>query len=404
MKKIFKNHVGLIIILAIIFAFPVSLSTQARLNSRVIVTGLAIDKNGWDYEITAQFVKTAPNSKSQESKAEINFISDTGESVTSTLSKLLYKTGKMTGFSHTNYIILGSDLLEEDVTQFLDYFIRDNVIEDSVCVLFAEKKAKDEIEKTKELDLTVGIGLQKVFLYKEKESDGVMTSLMEFLRDSKEISKTSLASEVSLESQKKDSNQQESGESSNGDESGKQKQESQYFKSISPVVCFVDGKFVGKLEDDEELQGFMLAKEKCSVDDLYLKNLSFGQLNEASAGIKIKNKKVSKKIRYEGNIPCLDIVIKVKNAEITEFQNKDVVMELASDEFDYIKQKIKEDISSKVAKAFEKSTKIKADIFKAYSKATKFHYSKTTQNFASLDEFLSALKLNVIVEVSKLEY
>ena len=44
MKIKAKKHLGFIIFLIIILVFPVSLSYQARLNMRIIVTGLAIDK------------------------------------------------------------------------------------------------------------------------------------------------------------------------------------------------------------------------------------------------------------------------------------------------------------------------------------------------------------------------
>ena len=44
MKIFLKKHIGIVILLIIIIAFPASMSTQARLNMRIIITGLAIDK------------------------------------------------------------------------------------------------------------------------------------------------------------------------------------------------------------------------------------------------------------------------------------------------------------------------------------------------------------------------
>ena len=77
MKRFFKKHVGLIVLLVIILAFPASMSTQARLNMRIIITGLAVDKTDDGYEVTAQIVKTTPGSESSGTGATINFISDT---------------------------------------------------------------------------------------------------------------------------------------------------------------------------------------------------------------------------------------------------------------------------------------------------------------------------------------
>ena len=64
MKNKIKKHIVLIILLVIVLVFPTSLSYQARLNMRVIVTGLAIDKDGEDYTLTAQIVKTSPGNES----------------------------------------------------------------------------------------------------------------------------------------------------------------------------------------------------------------------------------------------------------------------------------------------------------------------------------------------------
>ena len=44
-----KRHLGLVILLIIVLVFPTSMSYQARLNMRIIVTGLAIDKIDGEY-------------------------------------------------------------------------------------------------------------------------------------------------------------------------------------------------------------------------------------------------------------------------------------------------------------------------------------------------------------------
>ena len=72
MKEFFKKRIGLIILIVAVIAFPSSLSTQARLNMRAIVTGLAIDKVEGKYEVTAQIVKTSPSTESSGEKATVN--------------------------------------------------------------------------------------------------------------------------------------------------------------------------------------------------------------------------------------------------------------------------------------------------------------------------------------------
>ena len=422
MKKFFKKHIGLVILLAIIIAFPASMSTQARLNMRIIITGLAIDKKDNGYEVTAQIVKTAPGSGSEKSGSTIDFVSDTGDTIASAIAKLSYKSGKVAGFSHTNFVLVGKEMLDEDLVQSLNYFLRDNIIKDSVLLLVAKESAKDEIKNTKELGLSVGLEIQKVFVYKEKESDGAMTSLVSFVNKSLNHSKTSVVSVLSMTGEQSQSEQSssgssgsqssgESGEQSGGDSSssgssGSQssKNESKFFESITPLACFVSGKFVGSLEKEEEILGYMYAQKKCIAEDISLENLNFGNLKNAKVGIDVKFKKSSKKIRYEQGVPCLDICIKISNASIKEIQNENFINGVSNEEFEFIKSELEKKISQTIATSFEKSKELNADIFGAFDLANKFDYSQTKKNFETMEEFLKALKLNVEVEAKRLEY
>lgn len=426
MGKFFKKHVGIVILLIIIIAFPASMSTQARLNMRIIITGLAIDKTDSGYEVTAQIVRTAPSSGAEKSGAEIDFITDTGETIVSAISKLSYKSGKVAGFSHTNFILIGKEMLEENLLKTLNYFLRDTLIKDSVLLLVAKDSASDEIKKTKNVGLSVGLEIQKVFVYKEKESDGAMTSLVSFVNNSLNESKTSVVSVLSLNSDSQNNGQQgesktsssegQSSSSSQGSESqgsGQSGQSgssqdskagSEYFDAITPLACFVEGKYVGSLETDDEIMGYMFSEEKCTSEDLSIKNISFGQLENAIIGIDIKNKKTKKKIRFEQDTPCLDICIKISNSTIREIQNEKLIQTISSEEMDFIKSKVAEQISQMVAKSFEKSKEIKADIFGAFDIANKYHYKNVKNKFNNVEEFLDSLKLNVEVDVSRLEH
>ncbi len=454
MKNFFKKHVGLIVLLVLILAFPASMSTQARLNMRVIITGLAIDKTDEGYEVTAQIVKPSPSSESSGTGASIDFISDKGETIISALAKLSYKSGKVAGFSHTNFILLGKELIRENVAQIMDYFLRDTIIKDSVLLLVAKDSAKDEIKKTKDVEISVGLGLQKVFVYKEKESDGAMTSLLNFMNNSYGYSQTALASVLALTGADEENKQQVSGgsqekqkssdssetqgsqsgssgeesgssgsengstgagskqggsgssgeQSSNSSDSGGSSSKSQYFEAITPLACFVSGKFVGMLESDDEILGYMYSRNKCQAEDISLDKLNFGRLKNAKIGVDVKNKTNRKKIRFEGETPCLDVYVNLTNASIKEIQSEEFIEIPTEEEFEFIKEKLSEKISRTIAVSFEKSKELGADIFSAFDIANKFHYKKTKKYYSSMQEFVDKLKLNVIVNVSRLEY
>ena len=448
MRKI-KKHIGLIIILIIVIAFPTSLSNQTKINMRVIVTGIAVDKSGDEFEVTAQIIKPSAGSQTSGSSATIDYITDKGKTLAGAISKMAFKAGKASAFSHTNFVILGKSMLQEDVLVDLDYFIRDKIIKNSTLVLFAEEKASDEIKKTKSTDLSVGMGLQKVFLFKEHESDGIMMTMMEFLNSNRGLSKTAAVSVLSLktneesiknsgssagsgsssgssESSSGDSTSQsssgsssgssssgsgsesDSGSSSSGSSSGSSssggESQNQYFVSESPIMLFVEGKFVGKLETHDEVSGYMLAHKDSKAIDITVESTSDGMLKDAKVEVNVKNMRSSHSVRFENGVPCLDIKIKVYNAEINEILCEDIVSSLDEKEYKKLKKDLADEISKRVATCFSKSKEYGADIFEAYEKAYRYHYKTTIENFDTREEFLKKLRLNVEVDVRKLDY
>ncbi|MBQ4541854.1 MAG: hypothetical protein IJA23_03265 [Clostridia bacterium] len=425
MRKI-KKHIGLILILVIVIAFPTSLSNQIKINMRVIVTGIAVDKEDKNFVVTAQIMKPSPGVKSSSESATIDYITDKSETLAGAISKLSFKAGKTSAFSHTNFVILGKDMLNEDVTESLDYFIRDKIIKNSALVLFAEEKASDEIKKTKNTDHSVGIGLQKVFLFKEHESDGVMRTMMEFLNENQGISKTSVVSVLSLKSNEESSSgsSEGSGSSSSGSSSGGSggeggsgessgssgsssgsggESQNQYFEQQSPLMLFVGGRYAGKLETENEISGFMFTNKESKAIDVMVVATEKERLAGSKVEINIKNMGCSKKLTFEDGAPVINIKVKIYNAEINEILNPEIIALLTENEYKQMKIDLENEIKKRVSACFEKSKAQGADIFEAYEKAYRFNNKKFNE-FASREDFLKQLKLNVDVEVRKLDY
>ncbi len=448
MKNLFKKHIGLIIILIILLVFPTSLSNQARLNMRIIVTGIAVDKSEDGYEVTAQIAKITPGTNAPGTNATIDFITDKDDTISGAISKLSYKAGKVAAFSHTNFVILGKTLLEEDITKCLDYFIRDKFIKNSALLLFAEENAKDEIMKTKNIELSVGLGLQKVYLYKERDGDGVMSTVLNFLNNTKNFSKTATASVFKLASNEESKSSESSGSSGSGGSSssgegsggsssegesgglegsskgggegsgsggstssqssssggaGGSGSQTQFFMPRTSIMCFVDGQFAGKLKEDKDILGFMLFKNKCTSIDLNIEPKE-GKLAGEKLAINIRNKSSNYSVRYENRKPCIDVTFTINNADINEILTKEIIPELSEEDFQIVIKTIKETVSEAIASSFITAKSFGADIFNAYENAYKFHYKETTQYYSSVEDFVNDLKLNVKVNVTKLDY
>ena len=421
MKMFFKKHLGLIIFMILVLLFPVSLSNQAKLNMKVIVTGLAIDKVDDEFEVTAQIVKNTPGTESPGTSATMEFITDKAKTISLALANLSYRSGKVAAYSHTNFIILG-DSMKNDAVTCLDYFVRDQIVKSSTMILFSKGSASEEIQKTKNVELSVGLNLQKVFLFKERESDALMVTVMQFLKQSKTASNSAFASTVVFKpnetSQSKDSSSGNSssdgGGSSKDSSSGKSQSSSgsggsggsesssQLFETQSPIYCFKNGKFVMELSDDEFL-GYILMNKKTLTSDLVVENIESEKLKNSKASINIKHKTSTKHVRFENGTPVLDLQLKITNAEVNEIVGGENQGVFSNEEYEAIKKAIRQKISELAAKTFASAKQNGIDVFGAYDSAYKFSYDKT-KHFDSPDEFLEKLKFGgVTVIVAKLD-
>ena len=407
MKTFFKRHVGLIIFLIIVLVFPTSLSNQAKLNMRMIVTGLAIDKVGEDYEVTAQIVKATPGTESPGTSATIDFVSDSSKTLADAMSKITYKSGKVSAFSHISFVILGEGIREEKATKCLDYFIRDKIVKASTMVAFAEGKAGDEIKKTKNIDLSVGLGIQKTFLYKEYESDGIMTTILDFVNKSTSYGKCAVASVIKLSSEQSSQQNESSGSGSQSETSSSNSSnssESEFFESRAPLMCFSAGMFKGKLESEEEIFGYMMSNPRVKAGDFVVEKIETDTFKNAKATIFIKDKMNFKKVRYENGKPRIDLTVVINNAEIVEVLSDESVLRISPEEYKSVEKAFQKELSKEIGICFEKAKEMGVDIFNAYETAYKFNYKETNKRYKNVDNFISDLKLNVNVLVQKLDY
>lgn len=442
MKMFFKKHLGLIIFMILVLLFPVSLSNQAKLNMKVIVTGLAIDKVDDEFEVTAQIVKNTPGTESPGASATMEFITDKAKTISLALANLSYRSGKVAAYSHTNFIILG-DSMKNDAVTCLDYFVRDQIVKSSTMLLFSKGSASEEIQKTKNVGLSVGLNLQKVFLFKERESDALMVTVMQFLKQSKTASNSAFASTVVFQpnetSASKDSSSESSNSSGGGSESSGSsgssgsnssgsgdngqgsagssnsstssgqsssgsggESSSQFFQTQSPIYCFKNGKFVMELSGDEFL-GYILMNKKTLTSDIFVENIESEKLAQSKASINIKHKSVKKHVRFENGTPVLDLELKITNGEVNEIVCGENHGVLSNEEYEAIKKAIRQKIGELAAKTFASAKQNGIDVFGAYDTAYKFSYDKT-KHFDSPDEFLEKLKFGgITVIVSKLD-
>lgn len=381
--RFFKRRSWLVILLACLLFIPQSFSYQAKLNMRVIVTGLAIDTADEGYEVTAQVVMPSPSSESGGTSARLDFISEKGASVDEGIQKIAYKIGKEAGLSHTDFIMLGEEILKKNVAPVLDFFARDDQVSPAILLLGCEGKAKDTMKQTKNLELLVAVGLQQVFIFKQSSLNGISTAVDDFINDCYDISASSVISSIKIAPEGKEDESASSrtndngnlaseGQSegsqggSNGGSSGEEK--NARIKFFNDVFYFKDGKLVGKLDKEDEILGLFFANKKSTNGNFKVAGITQDVLDNATVGIQFSNKKTKFKVDFVDDKPRLKFDITLGSIRLDEILNGDNASLSLYDKQnskirDAIKKAVKKEVEKCIKSTFDKAQADNVDIF-----------------------------------------
>lgn len=391
--KFLKKHTWVLLLVSCLVFVPQSFSYQAKLNMRVIVTGMGVDKVDGGYEITAQVVMPSPGSESGGGSATLGFISEIGVNISDGVQKIAYKIGKTAGLSHMSFLIVGQSMLQDNLAEELDYFVRDPELNTSVMMLISSTSAKEMLNKTETLELSAGVGLQKVFIYKQSSFNGVMMPIEEFVNNAFSLSKSSAVSGIFIssegeeelgkstdetlkktgqeigdgsgESQDGSESGGQSGQSNNGDSNSDESKSSEYkqdgrIKYYNDVYYFKAGKCVGKFEKEEELLGFFLTDNVTNNGEITVKNVNGGILKDAVVGLEFREEKTKRKVSFKEGKPVFELQIRIKDVQIVELLNGGALSE-----------KVYRDVDDETVKAIKKAVykKVENDIMHAFEKA-----------------------------------
>ncbi len=213
-----------------------------------IITGLAIDKDGTDYKISAQVaVPEATDVNSENQKA---LISGKGSTVGAAIKNLGDISGWYPKLSFCNLIIVGNSFADTNVIKILDYFAKTLRIQDSALVIMAEDKAEDVLSASTPLDNIASFAIQKVLLKTPGfDRDIASTDIKTFC--SGHYSRTSSAYMPIMKIIKLENSSENSGSGGNSSSSQSQPATKTSGKNLlfgKTTALFKDGKKVGELD------------------------------------------------------------------------------------------------------------------------------------------------------------
>lgn len=387
-----KKKVLIFILIALIFN---GFKDAREVNYMAIVSSIGIDVTDEDeYIITAEVFNTKKNdSSSSNSNPEIITYESKANSVHKALRDMVKKSPNKLYLGHLDLVMLSENAAKEDVTEAVDFFIRDNEGSSDFMVVITKDTTPQEIlNSSSKVNSSIAKEITEIikttYKYVGSATDYLLVDNLDMILDD---GRATVMSAISFNDENEVSSKESGNESVNESNSNDDNENlTPKFKSKN-IAYFKSRSFCGYLDENESIV-YNLLKNK-------LKNtiLTIGEgENLLVAEITTANSKLSPK--YEDDNFIVDIDVNVE-ANITEVGNK--VRYEVNDKIDEYKSKLEEEITKKISDAlYNYQNKYKEDIVGYGSLFYKYlpkEYLKVKDKF--YNEYFQKVKSNVKVNV-----
>lgn len=449
----FLKRFKIIIIFSLITIaiIPFSLYKPAETEKVAVITSIGIDKNNEEIELSANVI--VPNSGasggSGGSDGTVKTVSAKGNDITSAFSNLTLILGKMPGLSHCDSIILNKNLFEENVTKYLDFFVRTNNLTSNATVIVAENKASEIIETSAAQKDLRAVSLSEVLTLSDEYSIASNSNVDSFYTNyfsaagvsilpvltaggsntpsgqTKENSQNTSAQssktenlQNSEESNLQSSSTQKSGagggseggsdsssssnpvsdSSSGGSEPSTQSSQTQsesgsgapqkIVKNEGKAVVVKNGKIVYDLPG-VEVQGLNLISSTTKKGHIKIEDVTNDLFENATLNFEIFNKDVKTTGYFINGFPIFNfkfnLVLKLEEVAMNNFNIE--AMKIAHNFVTgEIKEKINESVQKSISELINSSKKNKTDTLKVYDYFYKYHNAEWLNFIKSLED------------------
>lgn len=260
----------------IVIMFPHTIYMQSDNNTKLVVTTIGIDKDEDGYNITSLAVIPKVSS---DVNANLEIFEGKGKTISEALMNIALNTGKEVGLAHCDCIILSLDVMQENVTQVLDYFIRTSNLTTNATILATDLEAKKLVEASKSSNNLRDLTLKDIVIYQERTSILENTTIERFYRAYFGKSGTFFVPILEVEEDSQGSTG-DGGDSPDQSEGSDQQSNSGKIKNNGDIIILKNGKFDRYLEDDEKFI-YNLISPSSDFMNIQIKNINDEYVNNS---------------------------------------------------------------------------------------------------------------------------
>lgn len=406
----FKRTPMLLPFFLLLFLYmPASLLLPPEVDRNAIVTAVGIDKDEGGYNLS--YLRYVPQANANYAE-KLEVVTTTGKSISQNLEKASVVMGKNINLNHTESIVLGNSVLEEDISIILDFFVRAPIVLNGCLICASNVSAKETIETINFLNDSSGMKLEDIIRYAEINYYGRETTLETFFGGYYSPTKTSLISLIEVQEDDKDGiliTSSQSGQGGGGEEEGQSQggqsgggEKKKTLSNLGKLVLMKQGKKQAILTR-EDIAGLNYIKSNSGKVMLTITDHDLGNGKLADIIYEIVENKTITNVDFSDNVPVVNFHIEMK-LDLFEIVDKLEDEKQSLKQYD-IDEKITGEIEKVVKEEFANSIKIlrqtKTDtlgLYEIMQKADKKAFEKFLTTLDDKNDFLSHIIFAVSVE------
>ncbi len=251
----------LLLLAVVLFSFFSNDFGLVDIQKTAVILAAGIDKTESGFSLTAQIAVPKGSDRSQGGTSSVDIQSE-GETVSDCVSNIFSETGWVPKLVFINLIVIGEDAAKEDVVSYLNYFLRNEYMNDSCHLAVCEGTAHDLLSSKSATDDTSALAIQKLFSTAAEKSGKVMpNTLKDFAIGYYGVSKSSYLPYVRAKNQTGSTHgdaENTSGGGSGGGSGGSQgssgsQTEQEKIYLAEETALFSEGKLVAVLPPEQTL-------------------------------------------------------------------------------------------------------------------------------------------------------
>ncbi len=412
-SKIWKNKAFVIITILIIITFPNTIYKQSDKDTTIVATSIGVDLKDDRYNLS--ILAVIPKGGS-DVNSNLEIFEGEGETISESLDKITLDIGRKIGLAHCDCIVFAEDIMENNLTEILDYFTRTANLSTNPTLIATPDSAKELLEAVKSSNNLFDLSLKSIISSQEDRTLLRNITLDRFYRAyfspnstfTIPILSTDNGSQDSESSSSDSSNsgsnlpEDDSGSSGSGQSSGQTK-----IKNDSQIAILRDGKLIGHLSEDEQFI-YSLLTQPATHQKFILSNINDENFVDSKVVFQEADKVIIPRYKFQDGKPVAEYTVwlSVMIDEVRSEKNNSYSSISGTQNFltDTVKSELHKLIDDKLAITNQLMQEHQYDILNLFSKFNAYKYSQFEDYLDTLGNDTNYMR-NMTIEINlKLNY